>query len=344
MIFNNEKGVSFLASGDNLIRLFKAFKENNQIEFTKIAYEIIEDEKKKNHYLLANKLNKVLFDDNFNITLKSRDLSNKQLPVDKESGFQLVEMKFPKLLLEDVILTSNNEQKLQDIIMEFEQKDILQTYKLYPKTKILFCGPPGCGKTITAEAIANELQLPLLYTRFDSIISSFLGETSTNLRKVFDFAKEGEWVLFFDEFDSIGKSRSLDSEHGELKRVVNSFLQLMDNFPKDTIIIAATNYETIIDKALWRRFDEIVVFDIPNKEAIKKTIKLKLRNYHYRDLDIDKYVSELVGLSFADIERICLEATKKTILGQKHSITNDLFEQIILKEKERKKIIESTIK
>lgn len=328
-----------MASGDSLIKLFKAFKENDQVEFTKIAYDIIEDERKKNHYLLADKLYKALFSDDFNTILKSRDFNSKQLPVDKESGFQLMDMKFPKLSLEDIILTSENKQKIDDIICEFEQKDILQTYKLYPKTKILFCGPPGCGKTITAEAIANELQLPLLYTRFDSVISSFLGETSTNLRKVFEFAKEGEWVLFFDEFDSIGKSRSLDSEHGELKRVVNSFLQLMDNFPKDSIIIAATNYETIIDKALWRRFDEIILFGNPNEEAIKNTIKLKLRNYPYKELNIDNHISELEGSSYADIERICLEATKKMILKQECSITDELFTEIIIKEKDRKKII-----
>jgi SpoVK/Ycf46/Vps4 family AAA+-type ATPase len=188
-------------------------------------------------------------------------------------------MKFSKVLLDDIILTPDNKEKIKDIILEFEQKEILQTYKLNPKTKILFCGPPGCGKTVTAESISNELQLPLLYTRFDSIISSYLGETATNLRKVFDFAKEGEWVLFFDEFDSIGKSRSIDSEHGELKRVVNSFLQLLDNFPRNTMVIAATNYETIIDKALWRRFDEIIYFDMPKKDDIEKFIRLKLRNY-----------------------------------------------------------------
>ncbi|SDZ23523.1 AAA family ATPase [Tindallia californiensis] len=327
-----------MASGDSLIKLFKSFKENNQVEFTKIAHEIIEDEKKKNHYLLADKLHKILFDNNYSSTLKNRSLNSKQLPVDKESGFQLLEMKFTKLLLDDIILTLSNKEKIQEIINEFEHKEILETYKLYPKTKILFCGPPGCGKTMTAEAIANELQLPLLYTRFDSVISSFLGETSTNLRKIFDFAKEGEWVLFFDEFDSIGKSRSLGSEHGELKRVVNGFLQLMDNFPKDKIIIAATNYETVIDKALWRRFDEIVVFNNPDRESIEKTVKVKLRNFHFDSLNIEKHLDDLVGLSFADIERICLEATKNSILKHENSITNDLFKKAVLKEKERKKV------
>ena len=339
-----QRGVSIMASGDNLARLFKAFKENNQVEFSKIAYDIIEEEKKKNHYLLADKLSRILFDDNYTLSInKSRNLNNRQLPTDKETGFQLVEMKFSKVLLNDIILTSENKEKIEDIIIEFEKKEILQTYKLHPKTKILFCGPPGCGKTVTAESIANELQLPLLYTRFDSVISSYLGETSTNLRKVFDFAKEGEWVLFFDEFDSIGKSRSIGSEHGELKRVVNSFLQLIDNFPRDTMIIAATNYETIIDKALWRRFDEIIYFDMPKKDSIEEFIKLKLRNYSHKGLDIDHHINNLVGLSFADIERICYEAVKKLVLNDLDTIDDSLFEKIVLKEKDRKKLMEKSM-
>lgn len=331
-----------MPSGDNLISLFKSFKENNQVEFTKIAYEIIEEEKKKNHNLLANKLYRILFDDNFTVNLnKSRSVSSRQIPVDKESGFQLVEMKFSKVILDDVILTQHNKEKINTIIEEFENKELLLGYKLFPKTKILFCGPPGCGKTITAEAIANELQIPLLYTRFDSVISSFLGETSTNLRKVFDFSREGKWVLFFDEFDAIGKSRNDSSEHGELRRVVNSFLQLMDSYPRDTIVIAATNYETMIDKALWRRFDEIIYFDKPKKDEIEKVIKLNLRNYSHKNLNISKHLDNLEGFSYADIERICLESIKKSVL-KSLSINDELFEKVIQNEVMRRTLIKGT--
>ncbi len=333
-----------LASGENLSRLFKAFKENNQVEFSKVAYDIIEDEKKKNHYLLADKLSRILFDDNYTLSIsKSRNINSRQLPTDKETGFQLLEMKFSKVLLDDIILTPDNKEKIEDIILEFEQKEILQTYKLNPKTKVLFCGPPGCGKTVTAESIANELQLPLLYTRFDSVISSYLGETATNLRKVFDFAKDGEWVLFFDEFDSIGKSRSIESEHGELKRVVNSFLQLLDNFPRNTMVVAATNYETIIDKALWRRFDEIIYFDMPKKDDIEKFIRLKLRNYSHKELNVESHINNLVGLSYADIERICYEAIKKMVLNGLNTINDSLFEKIILKEKDRRELMKKSM-
>jgi len=329
-----------MASGEVLIKLFKAFKENNEVAFTKVAYEIIEEEKKKNHNLLATKLYRILFDDNFTLNInKNKHINEKQLPVDKETGLQLLEMKFSKTTLDDIILTSENREKINNIIFEFKNKDILSGYRLVPKTRILFCGPPGCGKTITAEAIANELQIPLLYSRFDSIISSFLGETSANLRKVFDFSKNGEWVLFFDEFDAIGKSRDNFGEHSELKRVVNSFLQIIDGYPKDSIVVAATNYETMIDKALWRRFDEIVYFGKPNTDEIKKIIQLNLRNFRHKELDINIHLDSLIGSSYADIERICVEAMKKCILNSINSINNDIFKEIIEKEIMRKELI-----
>ena len=335
-----------MASGDKLIELFTCFKENNQVEFSKVAYEIIEEEKKKNHYLLANKLENVLFDKNRNFTIKSskNNIYNKELPKDKDTGFPLVEMKFPKKDLEDIIITEENKYKVNRVLNEFENRELLETYKLSPKTKILFCGPPGCGKTITAEAISNELAIPMLYTRFDSLISSYLGETATNLRKIFDFSKDGEWVLFFDEFDSIGKSRDIDSENSELKRVVNSFLQLVDNYPKDKIIIAATNYEKLIDKALWRRFDEIIFFGLPNENEIEVLINKLLRCFSKKTLDVKKFSKKLIGFSFCDIERLCHNTIKSMILQGEEEVTNELFEINLNQEINRQKLIEDSLK
>lgn len=330
-----------MASSDNLIKLFKAFKENDQIEFTKVAHDVIEDEKRKNHNLLANKLYRTLFDENFTVSSINKNMvnNNKQLPTDKESGVQLLEMKFSKTQLDDIVISKSNEECLLDIIVQFKKRELLNSYKLYPKSRILFCGPPGCGKTMTVEGIANELEIPLLYTRFDSIISSFLGETSSNLRKIFDFANTGEWILFFDEFDAIGKSRGNESEHGELKRVVNSFLQLMDNCSKQTMIIAATNYETMIDKALWRRFDEIIYFDKPGIEEIKKVTKLKLRSFPHDRLDIEMFAEEMLGYSYADVERVCIESMKYCIINNISSLSNSVFEKMILWQKQREKLI-----
>lgn len=254
-----------------------------------------------------------------------------------------MEMKFTKRDLDEIVLSKNNTIKIEKIIDEFNNKEILNSYNLYPKTKILFCGPPGTGKTITAEAISSILGIPMLYTRFDSIISSFLGETATNLRKVFDFSNDGEWVLFFDEFDSIAKSRDDSSEHGELKRVVNSFLQLMDSYSKNKIVIAATNYEKLIDKALWRRFDEIIFFDNPDKDEIEKIVNKIFTKYHKKNLNLDTYIDMLIGFSFADIERICKNSIKEMILNRKDEITNQLFLESIEREIERRNLVIKTM-
>src|SRR5262249_4991728 len=134
------------------------------------------------------------------------------------------------------------------------------------------CGPPGCGKSVVAEGLAHDLYLPLATVRFDAVVSSYLGETGANLRKVFDFARGRPVVLLFDEFDAIGKHRTALDEHGELKRVVTSFLQLLDSFHAETLTIAATNHQGLLDPALWRRFDEILYFPPPNSEETESLL------------------------------------------------------------------------
>ncbi len=169
----------------------------------------------------------------------------------------------PARRLTDLVLDEATRKTLERIVDENRKADLLKTYGSRPANRILFCGPPGCGKTVSAEAIAAELYLPLALVRFDAVVSSYLGETAANLRKVFDFARSRPMVVLFDEFDAIGKDRASLEEHGEIKRVVNSFLQILDGFRSDTVAIAATNHQGLLDPALWRRFDEIVFFDMP---------------------------------------------------------------------------------
>lgn len=190
-----------------------------------------------------------------------------------------------------------------------------------PVNKLLFYGPPGCGKTLAAEVIAHALSMPLVLVRLDSIISSFLGETSANLRKVFDYISSYPVVVLFDEFDALSKDRGDSADHGELKRSVNAVLQMMDSYKGDSIIIATTNYETILDKAIWRRFDEIVRFEMPNLEQIKRLLKLKLSGIPY-DFNINhsQITSLFKGMSHADIERILKRAIKEMILSDSNSM------------------------
>lgn len=331
-----------MPSGEMLIKLFENFKNQDNEGFTQIAYEIIEDEKQKNHYMLADKLKKVLLSQSYSncANVKKNYINSfRNLPKNKDKDTNLVEIKYTEKSLDDILLPEGTKRKVQSIIEEYNKRDILSTYNLHPKTKILFCGPPGCGKTLCAEVLSYSLGLPIIYTRFDSIISSYLGETASNLRSVFDFASEGNWVLFFDEFDAIGKSRDNLDEHGELKRVVNSFLQLMDGFENESFVIAATNHEKLIDTALWRRFDEIIYFGKPSESQIKEFVELKLRCFCHKELDINSFVSKLVGFSFADIERICMESIKYCILNKIDCINNNIFNLKLNDERERAELI-----
>lgn len=326
-----------MATGDLLKRLFRSYKQLDQEGFYAAAMEIIQEEQQKNHHLLAQDLQRILD----NGKSKGRPINTthvfdlQKLPKDRERGTILLDLRTPQRLLNDIVLGDDLQTQVEDAINEYNKSAILKTYGLSPKSKLLFTGPPGCGKTLCAEVFASELGLPLLYTRFDAVISSYLGETAANLRKVFDFAASGTWVVFFDEFDAIGKSRDDLTEHGELKRVVNTFLQLLDGFESDSIFIAATNHEHILDSALWRRFDDILYFDRPTAEQIEKLLHLKLRGFRHRTLDTKKYISRMLGWSYADVERVCTDAIKLAVLSGQDELREFEFDTSLKRQERR---------
>lgn len=329
-----------MSSGDLLKQLFRKYKIGDDSGFETIARQIIAQEREKNHHVLATDLQRILYN---GAGIPSTNGHFKPLPQDKEDHLPLLEIRHSEKKWPDVILSDKNRTRVERILLEIRRREVLATYGVRASTRLLFCGPPGCGKTVTAEVIAGELGLPILYTCFDAIISSYLGQTSTNLRKVFDYAASGSWVIFFDEFDAIGKSRDDQSEHGELKRVVNSFLQLLDSFSSDSIIIAATNHEGLLDRALWRRFDDILFFDRPERSQIPEIIQRKLSSFRHKSLRIDDHmIDQMVGFSYADIEQICFDAIKEAVLTQKEQITNKEFSNALDHHLERRHIIHQT--
>ena len=221
-------------TGELVRNLIQAFMAGDSNSFRSGAEKYVAEERRKNHHILARDIEKLLLN-GASTTASTKTFSLigthvTDLPRDKERGIVLVEVMEPKRALESLVLAQNIQHTLDTIIQENRKADILRSYGLRPASKILFCGPPGCGKTIAAEAVAQALYLPLVLIRFDAIVSSYLGETAANLRKVFDFVRTRPMVALFDEFDAIGKSRTAEEEHGELKRVVNSFLQMLDGF------------------------------------------------------------------------------------------------------------------
>jgi SpoVK/Ycf46/Vps4 family AAA+-type ATPase len=205
---------------------------------------------------------------------------------------------------------------LHEIVREHQRADVLRAYGLQPARKLLFFGPPGCGKTLAAEVIAGALSMPLVLVRLDSLVSSFLGETAANLRRVFDYVSRTPVVALFDEVDALTKDRGDSADHGELKRAVNAVLQMMDGYRGQSVLIATTNYETILDRAVWRRFDETLRFEKPDGDQIARLLKLKLAAVRRNFEPDDEQVQALfAGLSHADIERVLRRAVKEMVLA-----------------------------
>jgi SpoVK/Ycf46/Vps4 family AAA+-type ATPase len=333
-----------MASGDLLKKLFKSYRQKDDETFRAVAMDIVKAEQSKNHHLLARDLQRILAGSNRRSANRNSDMRHSTVyqfeALPRERGASLLEVRVPERYLADMVVSDEVNRQIAVTLQEFQSRRILQTALLSPRHKLLFYGPPGCGKTACAEAMASELGLPLLYTRFDAIISSYLGETAANLRQVFDYVANGSWVLFFDEFDAIGKSRDDRSEHGELKRVINSFLQLLDGLSADTLLIAATNHESLLDKALWRRFDDLVYFPLPTEEQIHLLLPLKLRGVRHKKVELKMFEPQMKGWSYADIERVCLEAIKISVLAGKQEINNQIFGQALERQLYRHALLE----
>jgi SpoVK/Ycf46/Vps4 family AAA+-type ATPase len=245
----------------------------------------------------------------------------------------------PDRYLEDLVLTETVRAGIDRIITEFREWEVLEANGLSPISRVLFCGPSGCGKTATAEAIAAELGLPLLYVRFDSVVSSLLGETAANLRKVFDYALRGQWVMLFDEFDAIGRSRDDATEHGEIKRVVNSYLQIMDNFTGRSLVISATNFESSLDPAVWRRFDEVLRLERPSEDHLKMLIRKRLKPLPFESSHVDQIANELTGATFADAERVCLDIRKQCAMRGQRAIKPADFREALQRHGYRQSVL-----
>jgi SpoVK/Ycf46/Vps4 family AAA+-type ATPase len=325
-----------MASGALLRQLIKSGSEGDSESFRRVSEKVIQEERDKQHHLLANDLEKILYGRR-NALEQPKRLIFSKLPEDKERGLALLQIKEPLRSIDDVILSDENRSLLDEILEEHHRLEILKSNGLFPADRLLFCGPPGCGKTLSAEVVASELGLPLAIVRIDSVVSSFLGETAANLRKVFDFIASVPMVVLFDEFDALAKERADSAEHGELKRVVNAFLQMLDAYDGKSLLIAATNHEGMLDSAIWRRFDEVLVFEAPNLEQLKRLLTIKLKGVR-REFDIDssKISGLFKGMSHADVERVLRRAIKEKVLSGKEFLTERHIQSSIRREDARR--------
>jgi SpoVK/Ycf46/Vps4 family AAA+-type ATPase len=197
------------------------------------------------------------------------------------------------------------------------------------------CGPPGCGKTLCTEIFSGELGLPLFVVKIDRLVSSYLGETATNVRKIFEFARKQPCVLFLDEFDALARARADTSEHNELRRVVNSLLIFIDRIKPKGFLVAATNLDQALDPAVWRRFDEVIWFEKPDREMIEHFLTLKFKNIETA-FDPRSHAGSLEGYSFAEIERTCMQAIKAAVIERRKEVREADFRQAVSDEIRRR--------
>lgn len=324
---------------ESIRKMVLAFKKGDSTAFHSAVQEYIDEERRRNHPVVARDLERILRNGHsYTLTplVAHEPGAAHDVPRDKERGTPLVELREDERPLEDLVLREDTQEIIGRIVLENRKDELLRSHGLRPAGKVLFCGPPGCGKTVVAGAIAKALYFPLALVRFDAVVSSYLGDTAANLRKVFDFARSRPMVLFFDEFDAIGKRRTDEDDHGELKRVVNSFLQMLDGFRGESLIIAATNHEQILDPALWRRFDEIVQFPRPDAAQIELLLARSLRQVGLSPaVNLREQAARLGGMSFADVERIALDAIKQHVIEGTKEIDRRRFDESVARQRHR---------
>lgn len=312
-------------------RLFKAIFSEDYLSLRKIGYTIIKSEQDLGHSRLANELEKIASTEkpkNDFLAMTSAQTDMSILPKSKRNNLQLVTYIPHDQLKHHMVLPANIEDRLLSIEKEYVARERLKRYNLMPKQKILLHGAPGCGKTLSAERIAWNLGLPLLKVRFDSLISSYFGESASNLRLVFDYCKKEPVVLLLDECDFIAKSRVANQDVGEVPRIVNMLLTLLDEYDAPGLVIATTNLKVALDEALFRRFDDVIEIPMPTHAEIVKLLKMTLSAVPVDSkVDFNEIAKKLHGCSAANVVTIAQNAAKYAVLSGMKNVTMAQFGQ-----------------
>lgn len=303
-----------MATAEQMKSLVKAYADCNDEKFKTVVLQIAAHEARLGHDNLARELKKQI----------DRVGSKRANIVQLTSTNPMLSLSMPSHDLSELIVSEDIGDKIQRILNEYRNRNKLISYGLTNRRKILIEGNPGTGKTLTASIIASELSLPLYTVQMDKLVTKFMGETSAKLRQVFDSIESNVGVYLFDEFDAIGADRSLDNEVGEMRRILNSFLQFIEQDGSESIIIAATNNQRLLDQALFRRFDDVLHYMLPAHMEIKRLLEYKIKSYD-ENFTIPKDVIKAAdGLSHAEIARVCDDAIKNSILNDE-SITDKII-------------------
>lgn len=308
-----------MATAEQIKSLLQSHYKNDNERFTSIALQVAAHEARQGHMEIAKDI-KALVDraktDGFKVIRINPDLSD------------LVLVYYPENRLNELILSQEVKTKINRILTEYKQRDKILKFGLQNRRKILLSGLPGTGKTATASVISGELKMPLYVIMMDKLMTKYMGETASKLRQIFDMMITNRGVYLFDEFDAIGAERGRENEVGEMRRVLNSFLQFIEQDTSESIIFGATNNIRILDSALFRRFDDIINYTLPDRNEIEELIRLKLGKY-LGNFSLNTVISAASGLSHAEITNACYDAMKEIILSDKDTVSQKLLIQMI---------------
>jgi len=308
-----------MATSEQLLTLITAHFDGDSERLKTVVLQIAAHEAKIGHTMLAQSLKDLV------MKRSVPSITNRITPIENN----LITKKTSKYRISDLIVSTKLSKQIDNIILEFAQRSKLNKKGYFNRRKILLEGLPGTGKTLTALIFANELKLPLYLVQTDKLISKYMGETGAKLRQVFDVISQQIGIYFFDEFDSIGSERASDNDVKEMHRVLNLFLQFIEQDTSDSIIIAATNSGRLLDQALFRRFDDVLRFELPKEDEIEKLFALKLNKFASVNLITTNIIKLSVGLCHADITKACENAIKQTILSDKKTVSAKVLKEML---------------
>lgn len=320
-----------MASAAQITELLRAFVRKEDDHFLTVALQVAAVEAQRGHVKVAAEMRQLIDTARNQATPR---LSARPMPLAQPKGelAELLSAHYPQQHLASMVVSKPVEQRLQRVLKEQRHHETLAGHGLEPRRKLLLVGPPGTGKTLTASILATELRLPLFVARFDSLITKFMGESASKLRLVFDALKTTRGVYLFDEFDSLGLQRGSQHDVAEMRRTLNMFLQLIEQDKSDSLIVAATNHGASLDVALFRRFDDVIRYELPDLAQGEVLLRNSLALLASPTLDYARLSRKALGLSHSDIVKACADAMKDAVLDEDNSVSP---ERVILHLNER---------
>jgi SpoVK/Ycf46/Vps4 family AAA+-type ATPase len=323
-----------MSTARHILALLRSHLAGEEQQFYSAALQMAAHEARQGHSKLAQEIRELI--DQAKARKSVIEQKSELIPLVQPKGdlANLVSVRYPDTRLSDMILPTELSLRLKRVLTEQRQEQRLREHNLTPRRKLLLVGPPGSGKTMTAAALAGELQLPLFTTLYDSLIGKYMGETASRLKLIFEAMTITKGVYFFDEFDAIGTQRENTNDVGEIRRILNSFLMFLEQDQGNSLIIAATNHPNLLDKALFRRFDDVIKYNLPDKNIIHELIQVRLTTFEIGWKDWSQIIEQATGLTQAEIVRSTEVAAKQAVLSNSLTVSEKSLISAILERKE----------